>query len=136
MKSFQVITKGQSLIEIVVAIGIIAVVLVGVSDVITRSLNLASFQANKSAAINLAQDQLNTYRQQRDLQPTIFFSTPDPGDCSLPANSKYTCNITYIPSYDGGGNIISTNMKVTVSWTEGDKNLSVDLSQILNKPTN
>jgi|WetSurMetagenome_2_1015567.scaffolds.fasta_scaffold14158_2 type II secretory pathway pseudopilin PulG len=135
MINFKKTTKGQSLIEIVVAIGIIAVVLVGVSDIITRSLNLASFQANKSAATNIAQDQLNYYRKQRDLQPTIFFSTANPGGCSSLTDSKFTCAIFYAPSYDSKGNIISTNMSVTVSWMDGDKNLSLSLSQILNKPT-
>jgi len=69
---------GQSLIEIVVAVGIIAVVLVGASDVISRSLNLASFQASNNVAVNIAQNQLNYYRQQRDLSLPVFLLTHRP----------------------------------------------------------
>jgi Tfp pilus assembly protein PilV len=126
--------KGQSLIEIVVAVGIIAVVLVGVSDLITRSLGLSSFQAKKNEATNIAQSQLNKYRQARDMEPTRFFSADNPQkDFSLceTLNLKYTCTIGY--DYTGVTN--GVKMTVGVEWTDGDKNVTTELSQVLFKPT-
>ena len=125
------INKGQSLIEILVATGIIAVVLVGVSDLITRSMSLSSFQANKNTAINIAQNQLNFYRQARDQQPTDFFLDPvgKYSTCVGTIDSKYTCQITYTTEGDG------VNMRVNINWTDGNKNIVTTLSQFLARPT-
>lgn len=123
--------KGQSLIEILVATGIIAVVLVGVSDLITRSMNLSSFQANKNAAVNIAQNQLNFYRQARDQQPMDFFQDPVGrySTCVGTIDPMYSCQIIY--TVEGSG----LKMQVNVSWTDGDKNVVTTLSQFLAKPT-
>ena len=126
--------KGQSLIEIVVAVGIIAVVLVGVSDLITRSLSLTSFQASKNAAVNIAQNQLTYYRQKRDLNPTDFFIDPQASYSScnwyIFDTVKYGCMITY--STIG---TIGVNMKVKITWNDGDKTINTELAQDLAKPT-
>jgi|GEM_PF-2022654 len=128
--------RGQSLIEIVVAVGIIAVVLVGVSDLISRSLSLASFQAGKNAATNIAQNQLNYYRQARDLEPTLFFQSPNPqagySTCvDNPDPVKYVCTITY----DSTGISNGTKMTVKVIWKDADKEITTEFSQILAKLT-
>lgn len=124
---------GQSLIEIVVAVGIIAVVLVGTSDLISRSLSLASFQSSKNEATNIAQNQLNYYRQQRDLHPTDFFDHPENYSLCVGSfdTSKYTCSI----AYDTVGVDSGANMTVTIVWHDGDKEISTKLSQLLAKPT-
>ncbi|MFZ3069397.1 MAG: prepilin-type N-terminal cleavage/methylation domain-containing protein [Microgenomates group bacterium] len=129
-------TKGQSLIEIVVAVGIIAVVLVGVSDLISRSLSLASFQAGKNAATNIAQNQLNHYRQARDLEPTLFFQSPNPQSgysacVDNPDPVKYVCTITY----DSTGIASGTKMTVKIVWKDADKEITTEFSQILAKLT-
>lgn len=120
--------KGQSLIEIVVAVGIIVVVLVGVSDLITRSVGLSIFQSSKSVAENIAQNQLTYYRQQRDQRPTDFFINPGT-TCVGTFDAKYTCGITY--SVIGNG----VEMKVRVGWSDGGRGINTELSQVLAKPT-
>lgn len=136
MKKQRQYYSGQSLIEILVAIGIIAVVLVGVSDLITRSLSLASFQASKTVATNIAENQLNYYRQARDQAPTTFFADPNPqaGYSTCVGNTdpvKYACTI----NYDSSGIANGTNMTVSIVWKDGDKVITTQLSQVLAKPT-
>jgi type II secretory pathway pseudopilin PulG len=132
----QLRSKGQSLIEIVVSVGIIAVVLVGVSDLIIRSLGLSTYQAEKNVASNIAQNQLNYYRQIRDQRPTDFFdlSKNNPGGAYSACvgeydTAKYGCAITY--SGDGNG----VEMKVVITWKNGENEIKTELSQTLAKPT-
>lgn len=126
--------SGQSLIEIVVAVGIIAVVLVGVSDLVTRSLGLSSFQSSKTIAINIAQNQLTYYRQKRDESPTDFFVDPQTNFSTCIGNydlGKYNCSIVYT-------NVGITNglrMTVIVRWRDGDKEIDTELSQVLARPS-
>ena len=124
--------SGQSLIEIVVAVGIIAVVLVGVSDLITRSLGLTSFQSSKTVAVNIAQRQLTYYRQKRDEIPADFFvdTQANYGSCvGMDGLSNYDCSIIYSDITNG------LNMTVTVKWRDGDNEITTQLSQILAKPS-
>jgi len=128
---------GQSLIEIVVAVGIIATVLVGVSSLITKSLSLSTFQSNKSRAVNAAQNQINHYAKVRDLSPSAFFGNyNDYTTCVEVPEQIASCQITYerLPS-DTSQEITGVKIHVTVSWKEGDDTLSTELSQILAKPT-
>ena len=125
-------TRGQSLIEIVVAVGIIAVVLVGASDIITRSLNLASFQAKERVATSIAQYQINYYRQQRDLAPADFFVNPQTNDSTCVGSidaSVYTCSIKYTAITNG------VTMTVDVNWSDGDKKIVTELAADLAKLT-
>jgi len=127
---------GQSLIEIVVAVGIIAVVLVGVSDLITRSLGLSSFQKSKNMAVSIAQNQLTYYRQQRDQNPTDFFIDPNTNysSCDWYVFDKvnYACTITYSAI---GDPTTGVSMKVTIVWKDGNKTINTELSQELAIPT-
>jgi len=128
--------KGQSLIEIVVAVGIIALVLVGVSDLITRSLSLASFQTKKNQAINIAQNQLNRFRQYKDQEPILFFSNPYVYSvCEAGYDTtKYTCRITYNNEVYDGGSLVGIDMKVSIDWNDGNNKITTELSQTLAKP--
>jgi Tfp pilus assembly protein PilV len=124
--------SGQSLLEIVVAVGIIALVLVGVSDLITRSLGLTSFQAKKNIAVNIAENQLTYCRQKRDLNPTDFFASPHDscGSCVDFDSDEYECQI----AYDSTGITNGVNMTVSVTWQDGEKTITTQLSQLLFMP--
>jgi len=120
------------LLEIVIAVGIIILVLVGVSDLITRSLGLSSFQAKKNIAINIAENQLTYCRQKRDLYPTDFFTNPQAvcGTC-VENIVGYECQIVY----DTNGVVDGVNMTVSVTWSDGEKSITTQLSQLLFRPT-
>jgi Tfp pilus assembly protein PilV len=128
--------KGQSLIEIVVAVGIIMVVLVGVSDLVVRSLGLAGYQSDRNVASNIAQKQLNYYRQARDQAPADFFNQADgnPSNrysaCIGPFDTdKYGCSIAYTYITNG------VEMAVNITWKDGENEIKMQLSQTLAKPT-
>ena len=65
--------SGQMLIEVVIAIGIIALVLVGVSDLMTRSLRVVTFQKQRDEANAYLQKMQNDLKAQRDADPEGFF---------------------------------------------------------------
>lgn len=129
------IHKAQSLIEIVVAVGIIAVVLVGVSDLITRSLSLASFQAGKNEAVTIAQSQLNYFRQKKDENPDLFFESGLVSDCMIGYDEeKYDCEVVYSNLLPNSSEPISVDMTVSVTWQNGSNSIVTELSQTLVKP--
>jgi type II secretory pathway pseudopilin PulG len=121
--------KGQMLIEIVVAVGIIALVLVGVSDLMTRSSRVVSFQKQKDEAVAVAQRCLNYYRTERDRNPAEFYTKAENGSLVTCPSESYTGTIT--PSTDVL--IDSVHITATVGWADGPNNFSVSLSQSLAK---
>lgn len=120
--------KGQMLIEIVVAIGIIALVLVGVSDLFVRSSRVVTFQKQKDEALSIAIEILNDYRLQRDEDPEGFY-TAITGTVLDPcvAGKQYVCTITINKTAD------ATVITVRADWSEGDSDLNVSISQSLSR---
>ena len=126
------------LIEIVVAVGIIALVLVGVSDLLTRSSRTVTFQKDKDAAISYAQKMLNDYRVSRDEDPLGFFDTVTglaEEDCAI--GSPYKCSAVVSVAADYSSAQITATVKwdVVVSPNGETQFLSVSLSETLVKPT-
>ncbi len=86
------LNSGQMLVEIVVAIGIVVLVLVGVSDLTTRTTKMYRLQKEKDEANRLIEARLNQYRDDRDRDVSGFFST-------LPARGSFSsCSWTYTPA--------------------------------------
>jgi len=122
---------GQMLIEIVVAVGIIGLVLVGVSDLMTRSIRVVSFQKQKDEALAVIKKKLLEYRASRDLDPEGFYNsmtsgttTIDPCDAEKPL---YRCLVTVEKSVD------AVSLTVVGEWQDGGRLYSVSLSQSLAK---
>lgn len=118
--------RGQMMIEVVVALGIITLVLVGVSDLMTRSLRVVSYQKQKDEANSIIQKTLNDYKLQRDSDPVNFYDTVagatiDP--CVI--GKPYKCIVTV------GKTEEDIAIKVTVEWNDGGKVFNTDSSIIL-----
>jgi len=108
---------GQMLVEVVVAVGIIALVLVGVSDLISRSLSSVTFQKQRDIANKYAKDILDSYKKDRDLDPTTFFTNFIPGenvDCNSEVGAGFTCLKT-LTRVDAD----NVRIRVTISWEDG-----------------
>ncbi len=122
--------KGQMLIEIVVAVGIIALVLVGVSDLMTRSLRVVTFQKQKDEAGGLVQKILNDYKVQRDINPDNFYNTVT-GEVIDPCESgkPYKCTVTVDKTADG------VLVSVLVEWSDGGNTFNMTLSELLARTT-
>jgi type II secretory pathway pseudopilin PulG len=66
--------KGQSLYELIVAIGISALVIVGVVSLATSSIQNSTYSKNQSLATVYAQEATEWLRGQRDASITIFLA--------------------------------------------------------------
>ncbi|RJO62021.1 hypothetical protein C4544_00775 [candidate division WS5 bacterium] len=67
MKSIQIGKKGQSLVEVVVACGIIGIILTGMMIMVLASKNLLYTSEEKTIATALAQQGIDIARHQRDI---------------------------------------------------------------------
>lgn len=114
------------LIEIVVAIGVIALVLIGTSDLLIRSSRVVTFQKQKDEAFSIIEGILNDYRVQRDTDPEGFYTTVT-GTVIDPcvAGKPYVCTITVDKTPD------ATLISIRADWSEGESDYNVSLSQSL-----
>jgi len=105
--------KGQSLIEVVVAIGIVVIVIVALVAVTTVSVRNASFSRNQALATKYAQEAIEKIRDYRARVAWDIFTNncQNPPDLpSIPSSFSRTI------SCSGSGD--SREIKVTVSWTD------------------
>ncbi len=115
------------LIEIVISVGILALVLIGVSDLMTRTQRVSTFQAKRDEANSIAKEILNDYRLQRENDPVGFSTTVSGINRSTCVEGKdYSC-IALVEEVSG-----DVDITVTVSWVEGENTFSVSLNQKLN----
>lgn len=148
--------SGQTLVEVVVVVGIAVLLVLGIVAGTTRSLSLSQTVQKRTTALSLAQEGIELARQERDLGWDAFalMGTPLSTYCigssgisdfaNLPVsscgdspnidNTAFTRSVTLdlIPSPDGSGN---TTMQVTVqvSWSAaaGATDNSVSLTTYL-----
>lgn len=118
--------KGQMLIEVVVAVGILALVLVGITDLMTRSSRVLTYQRDREGAYAIAREILNDYRSGRDENPITFFD--DVTGLSREVcveGKKYGCEA--LVTEEVGGVLID----VSVYWNDGSNRYEIKLSQNL-----
>jgi len=115
------------LIEIVISVGILALVLIGVSDLMTRTQRVSTFQAKRDEANSIAKQILNDYRLQRDNDPDGFAASVTGINRQTCVEGKeYSC-VALVESVNG-----DVDVTVTVSWVEGENTFSINLNQKLN----
>jgi len=117
---------GLMLIEILVAVGIVGLVLVGVSDLMTRAIGATTFQKQKNEALIIVQKKLTDYKIARDTNPESFYNSItntviDP--CTV--GTIYKCTVTADKAAD------SVIVSIVAEWQDGDRNYNVKLSQLL-----
>lgn len=118
--------SGQMLIEVVVAVGIIGMVLVGVSDLLTRSLRLNTYQKQKDEATAIIQKIQNDYKARRDADPEGFYNSIGNVTIDPCVNDKqYVCTVTVdkLPSL--------VTITVKAEWNDGGSSLSTSSTQSL-----
>lgn len=116
--------KGQMLIEIVVAIGIIGLVLVGISDLMTRSLMVVSFQKQKAESLLILKKMITDYRIARDSNPESFYDTAANAILNPCVPGKiYKCTVTMQKSAE------AVLVSIVAEWQDGGKTYSTSLSQ-------
>lgn len=118
--------KGQMLIEVVVSVGILALVLIGVSDLMTRSQRQSEFQTKKEAAMEVAKGLLNDYRLQKEADSMTFLDdvvgiNRDP--CI--DGKEFACVVEVTKGSS------SVDLNIVVSWIDGNNTLSVNLKNTI-----
>ena len=88
--------KGQSLFEVVVAIGIAALIIVGVVSLATTSIRNSSFSRNKTLASRFSQEAIEWLRVEKDADWDIFKTNVE--SCDLAGS----CCVEAIPSWETG----------------------------------
>jgi len=84
--SKQVFNKGQSLVEIMIALSIVAIGALALSKAVTTSIKSSRFSEEQNFANSLAQKKIADYINQKNTDPITFFTL-------LPINS-YTLDST------------------------------------------
>lgn len=84
--------QGQSLFELVVAIGITGLVLVAIMSLAVKSLANATYSKNKTLATRHTQEAMEWLRAQRDISWSVFTSqaSPNPGKTYCLSNLSFT----------------------------------------------
>lgn len=133
--------KGQTLFEIVVALGIGVVVITSIVAVVTVSLRNANFAKNKTEATKYTQEALEWLRSEKEKDWPVFFarsgspaywclqslSWPDSaGQCAqnqtISGATTFTRNVTLTTTdIDGDLALDDIAATVTVSWSEGGR---------------
>lgn len=126
--------KGQTLIEILVALTLVSVVISAVTVILTTALNNAQFSKNQNLSTNYAQEGVETVRSFRDNNYAAFASASGlyclaKGDTTLgSAQSISSCPLppnidnTFIRSVQitpAGCAANVSRVIVTVAWTDG-----------------
>ncbi len=119
--------NGQMLIEIVISVGILALVLIGVSDLMTRTQRVSTFQAKKDEANSIAKQILNDYRLQKENDPDGFSGSVAGLNRPTCIEGKDFSCLAVVENING-----DVDITVTVSWIEGENTFSIKMNQKLN----
>lgn len=127
--------KGQSLIEAIMAIGVVSVLITGVIFVITSSLGNANFSKNQALATQYTQEGLEILRQIRDKDYSTFAGYNNTyclakGVTTLVGSPVAPCTIPNVDNFirsvklenSGSPGQCAANVTratVTVAWTDG-----------------
>ena len=134
--------QGQSLMEVVLAIGVISLILVAIVSLTTGSVRNSTFSRDNAAAIHYSEEAMEWLRGQRDagwqqFYANVAFST---NWCLADLNwaistSCGTTPITNTPFVRdllfSNRNLNTTNARVTVSWSDANGAHSVVSETIL-----
>ncbi|MEK7499275.1 MAG: hypothetical protein AAB649_01575 [Patescibacteria group bacterium] len=123
------INKGQSLFEVIFALGIVAVILVAIASLAAKSIANSTFSRNNALATKFTQEGIEWLREQRDsLDWTMGFypqangstknfgslNWPPGGSCNIPQNTDL-CRQVILASAGPE----EVNVTVIVTWNDG-----------------
>lgn len=120
--------RGQTLIEMVIAIGLVSFVLVGLVAGATASLKSARLSRERNRATYLAQTELESARRDRDEDPETFFTTAGvTGPTESGTAPVYRITVTKT--------LVGTQMEVsvTVAWDDAGNTYQVVEETLLTK---
>lgn len=102
-------SKGQTLLEVILAIGVACIVLIGLTRAVTVALRNAQFAKNQALATQYAQEGMEKARQLRDQDPDVFWNKSGTETEDL---GNFTREVTY-DEIEGNKKM---KIEVVVSW--------------------
>lgn len=127
----EILMKGQTLIEVLVALSAVVMIVSAIAVVIIASLNNAQFSRDQDLATKYAQEGMEILRKVRNSDYTTFKSYGGTyclakGQASLPSSTT-SCTATNVDNFvrmiqieqTPGCNPNSAKATVTVAWTDG-----------------
>lgn len=128
--------NGQILSEVVVAIGVIMVVLIGMSSLMSKNTKTIRQNDVKDIAVRLVEGQIREYKYQRDNNSTNYFSGVNslakdtflPCVWAISAPDNLFCWVMYQDNVVGGNGIGVTVKATWTEETENDREVSLSAS--------
>jgi type II secretory pathway pseudopilin PulG len=130
------VSRGQSLIEAIVAVGMVSLLMVALLALVSLSLKNARVAKARATAVSLAQEGIELMRAYRDYNWNTFYSMAD-NNYNLPANWVVTDGLSELCSNQPSINQVFwrcvqlTSLdaneilaEINVSWNEGGQVLS------------
>lgn len=122
------VSTGQTLVEMVIAVGLVAVVLVGLVAGTTASLKSARLAKERNVASQYAQTEIENARRERDEDPAVFFGSAGvEGPISYGEDPVYNVMITKTLSGS------QMRVAVEVTWDDGINTYNVYQETYLTK---
>jgi Tfp pilus assembly protein PilV len=122
-------TKGQALVEVMIALAIAIVVIIGLAQVTVSALRNANFAKNQSLATSLAQQAIEKIRAYRDQHDWLTF-TAGCGNKGAMGLADPPLPFTMLIGCTGGEDSQRT-VTVTVSWSDAGGNHQTQLTTYL-----
>ncbi|MBI2029446.1 hypothetical protein HYT02_03460 [Candidatus Gottesmanbacteria bacterium] len=136
--------SGQSIIEVIIAVGIVALVLVALVTAVTVSIKNSTFSKNKSIANKYINEGIEAVRSIRDTSWTTLYS--ESGQVNGLLSSAGVWNFSGASDIPATGftrtvdvscpNNQTCNITVTVTWISGGQNHSSSASTVFTKWSN
>lgn len=129
-KIFKKINSGQSLFEVVMALGIMAMIIVTLVLLATLSIRNSSYSVNKSLASKYSQEMIEWLRSQRDTDWDSFYQKTTAQKWCMPTLS-WTESIMNVACYPDNPVVGTNNLfrEVTLSSSLVDpQNVEVDVN--------
>ena len=118
---------GQSIIEIIVALALVTLVILGLVKVSINSINNSTFARDQRAATKYAQEGIESARQCKEENALAFWNGSCP-ELAVPSDAKFTREITYTQIEEG-----KMQVEVIVSWTSSKGQHQSSLKTYLTK---
>lgn len=136
---------GQSLVEVIVAVGMVIVLITGLIIGTTTSVSRAASSSSRSLAVKYAQEGMELARQLRDngwitfvqyngtycvAKDNVIPAADSPSDsCTANIDAVYTRSVKFTLS----GDQTMMTVDVTVSWYEGTQTRNISLQSYLSQ---
>lgn len=123
--------KGQTLVEIVVAIGVMGLILTSMVMVATIGIKTSRVAKERVEARHLMENRLEEVRRSRDTNPETFFGTGTYSDAPvlMGSNPEYSLTTTYTEIVPGE----QYEITVDVTWVDGANDYNVSSSTYLSR---